>query len=394
MTSLGSALVHETGTVGFVEFNAAAAAVRYIHWLATPLSPDLHEWAYALEVRAYTAAASAYPDDCVVLNAADSRQYRNNEGTWDVAGAKDTISGLLTASDIVSVSASTINGLIIAAQISTVSASTINGQIVASQISTISASSITGSIVSSQIASVSANCVYGQIIATQISQVSASSITGEIVASQISTVAASSISGLIAAGQIGGVNASLIAGTIVANQISTVYASSLSGTIVASQISTISASTISGTIVASQIASVNASQINVGTMATGGLSAGLGIGYGSALTITYPGSQRFYNAAGANTILIDGISANNRIEILNPGLSGGIVLTGGASPSIGLYQTTGAHTIDLDANSGDIYTYGAFDFRGTFTYTVGASAGYARVKVSGVQRWVRVYFDA
>jgi hypothetical protein len=115
-----------------------------------------------------------------------STLYENIADVWTETNAAATMTGLLRARDIQSVSAESITGLIIASQIGSVNAAAITGQITANQI---------GSVNASAIAAVNASAITGSLSAVQIGGINATTITlvGQWQDSHIAAVSASKL---------------------------------------------------------------------------------------------------------------------------------------------------------------------------------------------------------
>jgi hypothetical protein len=131
---------------------------------------------------------SNYPAGATVLRTSDRKLFKSSGSAWSAVNPSDDITGTLTSTDIVSVSAAAITGLIIATQIQNINANQINGTIQANQI---------GTIQGSQIANIAANTItIGTIQDSQIGAISASKIiAGTISASILMTSPALQITG-------------------------------------------------------------------------------------------------------------------------------------------------------------------------------------------------------
>jgi hypothetical protein len=129
-----------------------------------------------------------YPAGVTVLRTSDRKLFKSQGTSWTAVNPSDDITGTLTSTDIVSVSAASITGLIISSQIQTINANQINGTIQANQI---------GTIQGSQIANIAANTItIGTIQDSQIGAISASKISaGTISASVLMTSPSLLISG-------------------------------------------------------------------------------------------------------------------------------------------------------------------------------------------------------
>ena len=108
---------------------------------------------FAADLRPITKVASrpalpnaAYPVDTVVLDLSDSKLYKNVAGTWTAVSAKDTITGKLAATDILSVDANTIIGQINAGVITHVQISQFAGTLSAAQANAISIHTFNGNL--------------------------------------------------------------------------------------------------------------------------------------------------------------------------------------------------------------------------------------------------------
>lgn len=214
----------------------------------------------------------------VVYLTTDGRLYRYNSGAWTAAVPASSVTGLLTASQIDTITAAQLTGTLIASQIASITAPQITGTLTDAQLAAIAAAKITGTLTASQIASIASTQITGQLTSSQIASITAAQLTGQIVGTQI-------VDGAINTQR-------LAAGAVTASTIA-------ANTITAAQIA-------AATITATQLAagSVTAAQLAAGAVTAGSIAAG-------AVTTTAlaAGSVTAANIV-AGTITGDRIAAN------------------------------------------------------------------------------------
>ncbi|MCL5745493.1 MAG: hypothetical protein M1541_16475 [Acidobacteria bacterium] len=129
---------------------------------------------------------AGYPVNTIVLNQADAKLYKNSNNAWVTVAPSDTITGKLSASDILSVNANTINGQILIGNLANISVSQLQGTLSAAQAGQIDINSFTGTITNLNAGTVN---LTGQWQDGQIGSISAGKLTaGAVTLSDFLTV--------------------------------------------------------------------------------------------------------------------------------------------------------------------------------------------------------------
>lgn len=125
--------------------------------------------------------------------------------------------------------------------------------------------------------------------------------------------------------------------------------------------------------------SLSVARLSAGTMTVSGANSGLHIAYGNIETQIWPGQILFYSAANFLGAYLNASGTNAQLKLGGTGQGGVLVQPSGIVAN----NAAGSVKFSVDSSTGDVYSVGAFDFRGGTFATAGSLLGYVYAKVGG-----------